>query len=330
MPDSAPLLEVRALRKHFPVQRGFVFQRTIGVIRAVDDVSFRIDEGETLALVGESGSGKSTVGRTVLRLLEPTAGEIILEGLDFRSLEGNALRAARRRVQMIFQDPHASINPRLTVRSVVGEPLEIAGELDRANIRHRVDELLDLVGLGARVSDRYPHEFSGGQRQRIGVARALALNPRLIVCDEVVASLDVSIQAQIINLLQELQDQFRYAYLFISHDLGVVRHVSDRVAVMYLGRLMEVAPTDAIFERPVHPYTEALLSAIPVPDPIVEAHRERILLEGDMPSAAKPPSGCVFRTRCPRAMAICAQSAPAFREVSPGHVAACHLVDAAG
>ena len=330
MPDSSPLLEVRALRKHFPVQRGFVFQRTIGVIRAVDDVSFHIDEGETLALVGESGSGKSTVGRTVLRLLEPTAGEIFLEGLDFRSLEGNALRTARRRVQMIFQDPHASINPRLTVRSVVGEPLEIAGELDRANIRHRVDELLDLVGLGARVSDRYPHEFSGGQRQRIGVARALALNPRLIVCDEVVASLDVSIQAQIINLLQELQDQFRYAYLFISHDLGVVRHVSDRVAVMYLGRLMEVAPADAIFERPVHPYTEALLSAIPVPDPIVEAHRERILLEGDMPSAAKPPTGCVFRTRCPRAMAICAQSAPAFREVSPGHIAACHLVDGAG
>ena len=330
MPDASPLLEVRALRKHFPVQRGFVFQRTIGVIRAVDDVSFRIDEGETLALVGESGSGKSTVGRTVLRLLEPTAGEIFLEGLDFRSLEGNALRTARRRVQMIFQDPHASINPRLTVRSVISEPLEIAGELDRGGIRHRVDELLDLVGLGARVSDRYPHEFSGGQRQRIGVARALALNPRLIVCDEVVASLDVSIQAQIINLLQELQDQFRYAYLFISHDLGVVRHVSDRVAVMYLGRLMEVAPTDAIFERPAHPYTEALLSAIPVPDPIVEAHRERILLEGDMPSAAKPPTGCVFRTRCPRAMAICAQSAPAFREVSPGHIAACHLVDAAG
>ncbi len=330
MPDSPPLLEVRALRKHFPVQRGFVFQRNIGVIRAVDDVSFHIDEGETLALVGESGSGKSTVGRTVLRLLEPTAGEIFLEGLDFRSLEGNALRTARRRVQMIFQDPHASINPRLTVRSVVSEPLEIAGELDRGSIRHRVDELLDLVGLGARVSDRYPHEFSGGQRQRIGVARALALNPRLIVCDEVVASLDVSIQAQIINLLQELQDQFRYAYLFISHDLGVVRHVSDRVAVMYLGRLMEVAPTDAIFERPAHPYTEALLSAIPVPDPIVEAHRERILLEGDMPSAAKPPTGCVFRTRCPRAMAICAQSAPAFREVSPGHIAACHLVDAAG
>ncbi len=327
MPDHSPLLEVRALRKHFPVQQGFVLQRTIGTIKAVDDVSFHIDAGETLALVGESGSGKSTVGRTVLRLLEPTAGEIFLEGLDFRGLEGSALRSARRRVQMIFQDPHASINPRLTVRGVVSEPLQIAGDLDRKGIRNRVDELLELVGLGARIGDRYPHEFSGGQRQRIGVARALALNPRLIVCDEVVAALDVSIQAQIINLLQELQEQFRYAYLFISHDLGVVRHVSDRVAVMYLGKLMEVAATDAIFERPVHPYTEALLSAIPVPDPAIEASRARILLEGDIPSAAKPPEGCVFRTRCPRAMPLCGQSVPRFREVSPGHFAACHLVD---
>ncbi len=330
MPEPMPLLEVRALRKHFPVRRGFVLERTVGMIRAVDDVSFHIEAGETLALVGESGSGKSTVGRTVIRLEEPTAGEVYLEGIDFRRLEGGELRAARRRAQMIFQDPHASINPRLTVRGVVSEPLEIAGDLDRDGIRTRVDELLELVGLGARISDRYPHEFSGGQRQRIGVARALALSPRLIVCDEVVASLDVSIQAQIINLLQELQERFRYAYLFISHDLGVVRHVSDRVAVMYLGKLMEVADTDEIFERPLHPYTEALLSAIPVPDPAVEAERQRILLEGDIPSAANPPSGCVFRTRCPRAMQVCGQSVPAFREVRAGHFAACHLHGAAG
>ena len=327
MRDETPLLEVLALRKHFPVQRGFVLRKTIGTIRAVDNVSFRIDAGETLALVGESGSGKSTVGRTVLRLLEPTDGQILLEGRDFRALEGRGLRTARRRLQMIFQDPYASINPRLTVERVVSEPLDVAGELRPAEIRDRVSELLERVGLGAGIGDRYPHEFSGGQRQRIGIARALALNPRLIVCDEVVASLDVSIQAQIINLLQELQEQYRYAYLFISHDLGVVRHVSDRVAVMYLGKLMEVANADAIFEQPVHPYTEALLSAIPVPDPEVEASRRRILLEGDIPSAASPPGGCVFRTRCPRAVALCAQSAPAFREVRPGHFAACHLVE---
>ena len=326
MPEPSPLLQVRGLAKHFPIQRGFVLERTIGVVKAVDDVSFDVSAGETLGLVGESGSGKSTVGRTVLRLLEPTAGEILLEGRDFRGLAGAELRAARRRIQMIFQDPYASINPRLTVRGIVAEPLEIARELDRSEIRRRVDELLELVGLGAAARDRYPHEFSGGQRQRIGVARALALNPRLVVCDEVVASLDVSIQAQIVNLLQELQDRFRYAYLFISHDLSVVRHVSDRVAVMYLGKFMEVADADEIFERPAHPYTQALISAIPVPDPQVEAHRERILLEGDIPSAARPPSGCVFRTRCQRAMEVCARVTPEFREVRPGHRAACHLV----
>ncbi len=326
MPDSARLLDVRGLRKHFPIRRGFLLPQKVGTVKAVDGVSFHIDEGETLALVGESGSGKSTVGRTLLRLVEPTSGEIALEGADFRRLEGGALRRARQRIQMIFQDPYASINPRLSVRRVVGEPLEIAGELSRAEIDRRAGELLERVGLDARMGDRYPHEFSGGQRQRVCIARALALNPRLIVCDEVVASLDVSIQAQILNLLKELQEKFRYAYLFVSHDLGVVRHVSDRVAVLYLGKLMEIAEADRIFAEPLHPYTDALLSAIPVPDPEAEASRRQILLEGDVPSAARPPSGCVFRTRCPRALPKCAETVPEFREVRPGHFAACHRI----
>ena len=322
-PDTAPLLEVRGLKKYFPVRSGLVFDRKIGDIKAVDGVSFDILEGETLGLVGESGSGKSTVGRTVLRLLEPTAGEIRLDGRDFRAVKGRALRKLRRRMQMIFQDPYASLDPRIPVHAIVSEPLEVAGGIGRRELRERVDHLLELVGLDTGSRNRYPHEFSGGQRQRIGIARALALNPDLVVCDEAIASLDVSIQAQIVNLLERLQEHFRFSYLFIAHDLSMVRHISNRIAVMYLGKIVETAPTEALFDHPAHPYTHALMSAVPVPDPDVEASRQRIILQGDIPSPADPPRGCAFRTRCPVAMAICSHHAPAPQEVGTGHFAAC-------
>ena len=319
------LVDVRSLKKYFPVTRGIVFSRKVGEIRAVDGVSFRIYEGETLGLVGESGSGKTTVGRTLLRLQEPTDGEIIVRGEDFLRVSGGRLKKMRRSMQMIFQDPHASLNPRMRVEDIVGEPLRVQGGLGRKEIRKRVTELLELVGLTAETMDRYPHEFSGGQRQRIGIARALALNPSLIVCDEAIASLDVSIQAQIVNLLEELQDRLGLTYLFIAHDLSMVRHISDRIAVMYLGKMMELADRDEIYNAPLHPYTRALISAVPVPDPDVEATRQRIVLEGDIPSPANPPKGCVFSTRCPMAKEICFSLVPEYREARPGHSVACHF-----
>lgn len=326
MPETARLVEVIDLKKYFPIRRGLLLDRKVGAVKAVDGVSFNIYRGETLGLVGESGSGKTTVGRTLLRLYEPTSGKIRFDGQDFLRLKGKTLRTMRRRAQMIFQDPYASINPRITVRGIIGEPLEVVGGTSRAERASRVDELLELVGLDTSVRNRYPHEFSGGQRQRVGIARALALSPDLIVCDEAIASLDVSIQAQIVNLLEELQNRLGLTYLFIAHDLSMVRHISDRIAVMYLGKIMELADRDEIFESPLHPYTQALISAVPVPDPDIEETRERIILTGEIPSPANPPGGCVFRTRCPVAMESCAERAPEYREVRPGHFAACHRV----
>ena len=323
MPDATPLLEVRGLKKYFPIRSGLVFDRKIGDVKAVDGVSFEIFRGETLGLVGESGSGKSTVGRTVLRLLEPSAGEILLDGRDFLAVKGRELQKLRRRMQMIFQDPFASLDPRIPVHGIVSEPLEVAGGMSRREVRERVDHLLDLVGLDTGSRNRYPHEFSGGQRQRVGIARALALNPDLVVCDEAIASLDVSIQAQIVNLLERLQENFRFSYLFIAHDLSMVRHISNRIAVMYLGKIVELAPTESLFDNPVHPYTRALMSAVPVPDPDIEATRQRIILEGDIPSPADPPRGCAFRTRCPVAMEKCSHHSPRHLEVGSGHFAAC-------
>jgi oligopeptide transport system ATP-binding protein len=321
-----PLVEVKNLKKYFPITRGVIFQRRIGDIKAVDDVNFKIFKGETLGLVGESGSGKTTIGRTLLRLHEPTSGEIFFDGNDLLIIEAKHLRDMRRRMQMIFQDPYASLNPRMTIGTIVGEPLEVHDHLRGKEKNQRVRELLQLVGINPALVNRYPHEFSGGQRQRIGVARALALNPDLIVCDEPIASLDVSIQAQVVNLLKELQEEFQLTYLFIAHDLSMVRHISDRMAVMYLGKLMELASSIEISEHALHPYTKALMSAVPVPDPEVEEKRQRIILEGDIPSPANPPTGCNFNTRCPIAEEICYQSDPEFREVRPGHYATCHLV----
>jgi oligopeptide transport system ATP-binding protein len=319
------LVAVRGLSMHFPIFAG-VLRRRVGEIRAVDDVTFEVRPGETLGLVGESGCGKSTTGRAILRLYEPTAGEILLEGKDIAHLEGAALRALRPKMQMIFQDPQASLNPRMTVGSIIAEPLDEHERLDRKARRARVFELMDAVGLARGFANRYPHEFSGGQRQRIGIARALALNPKFIVCDEPIAALDVSIQAQVVNLLEDLQEAYGLTYLFISHDLSMVRHIATRVAVMYLGRMMEIAPRDALYADPLHPYTRALISAVPSPDPEVEARRQRIVLTGDVPSPANPPSGCVFRTRCPVAVERCRDEVPAFREVAPGRRVACHLV----
>jgi oligopeptide transport system ATP-binding protein len=321
-----PLLQVAGLTMHFPIHRGLL-RRRVGEIRAVDDLSFEIAAGETLGLVGESGCGKSTTGRAILRLYDPTAGEIRLEGRDIARLEGGALRAVRPEMQMIFQDPQASLNPRMTVGSIIAEPLDEHARLSRAARRARVLELMDAVGLNHRFANRYPHEFSGGQRQRIGIARALALNPKFIVCDEPIAALDVSIQAQVVNLLEDLQDRLGLTYLFISHDLSMVRHIADRVAVMYLGRLAEVGPTDALFNRPLHPYTEALISAVPSPDPETEARRKRIILKGDVPSPANPPSGCVFHTRCPRAFDRCPVEVPLLLDKGDGRQVACHLHD---
>ncbi len=323
---NAALLEVNDLYMHFPIYRGVV-RRQVGAVRAVDGVSFKIFPGETLGLVGESGCGKSTTGRTILQLYKPTSGGVIFEGVDLVALKGEELRHMRRKMQMIFQDPYASLNPRMTVGEIVGEPLEVHHVTKGKQTIDRVRELLDLVKMNPSFADRYPHEFSGGQRQRIGVARAIALHPDFIVCDEPISALDVSIQAQVVNLLEDLQQKFNLTYLFIAHDLSMVRHISDRVAVMYLGVIMELASRDEIYDNPLHPYTQALLSAVPIPDPVVDAKRKRVILSGDVPSPANPPSGCRFRTRCPIAEALCAEEKPEFRELKPGHFVACHFAD---
>ncbi|MBS0538453.1 MAG: dipeptide ABC transporter ATP-binding protein [Proteobacteria bacterium] len=316
------LLSVRDLRKHFAVKGG-IFSREIERVHAVDGVSFDIGKGETLGLVGESGCGKSTTGRCILRLIEPSSGEVTFQGTDVMRMGGEALRALRRDMQIIFQDPYASLNPRLTVGAIVGEALEIHGlAKSRRELEERVVQLLETVGLQPDHMRRFPHEFSGGQRQRIGIARALAVEPKLIVCDEPVSALDVSIQAQVINLLEDLQEKFSLTYLFIAHDLSVVEHISTRIAVMYLGRVVEIAPSRDLYDTPLHPYTEALLSAVPIPDPTVK--RKRIMLQGDVPNPIHPPSGCHFHTRCPIARPDCAQRDPVLRESRPGHWVACH------
>ncbi len=323
--ENNALLKVDNLVMHFPIYRG-VIRRQVGAVHAVDGISFEVHKGETLGLVGESGCGKSTTGRTILQLYKPTSGDVYFEGKNLVKLKPEAMRMMRREMQMIFQDPYASLNPRMTVRDIIGEPLMAFGEATGKQIDERVSELLDLVKLSPDFASRYPHEFSGGQRQRIGVARALALNPSFIICDEPISALDVSIQAQVVNLLEELQEKFNLTYLFIAHDLSMVRHISNRVAVMYLGIIVELADRNEIYSSPLHPYTQALLSAIPVADPIVSEKRHRIILEGDVPSPVNPPSGCRFRTRCPIADTICAEKKPEWREVRPGHFAACHKI----
>jgi oligopeptide transport system ATP-binding protein len=324
--DNNVLLQVEDLFVHFPIYRGLI-RKQVGAVRAVDGISFDIKRGETLGLVGESGSGKSTTGRAVLQLRRPTAGKVHFEGIDLVALNGEHLRGMRRKMQMIFQDPYASLNPRMTVGEIVAEPLMVHNVAKSKEIEERVKHLLELVKLEPSFVSRYPHEFSGGQRQRIGVARALALQPSFIVCDEPISALDVSIQAQVVNLLEELQGQFNLTYLFIAHDLSMVRHISDRVAVMYLGVIMELASRDEIYLRPLHPYTQALLSAVPIPDPVADAQRKRVILQGDIPSPINPPSGCRFRTRCPIAQDVCAESRPEFREIKPGHFVACFFAE---
>jgi oligopeptide transport system ATP-binding protein len=319
------LLEVKDLVMHFPLTQGIIFQRKVGAVQAVDGITFSVKRGETLGLVGESGCGKSTTGRAILQLYKPTSGEVIFNGTDLTKLDSGEMRKTRRHLQMIFQDPYASLNPRMTVGNIISEPMQIHNLVPKAERTKRVQELLQTVGLNPYFANRYPHEFSGGQRQRIGIARALAANPDFIVCDEPVSALDVSIQAQIVNLLEELQDQFGLTYLFIAHDLSVVRHISDRVAVMYLGKIVEMADRNDLYDNPLHPYTKALLSAVPIPDPIIERQRERMILTGDVPSPINPPSGCHFHTRCPYVMDVCKVQDPIFADQGNGHFVACHL-----
>ena len=326
--DKEVILSVRGLKKHFPITSGIVIQRQVGAVRAVDDVDFDVYKGETLGLVGESGCGKSTTGRTILQLYRPTAGSVTFEGKELTTMKGEQLRRMRQRMQIIFQDPFASLNPRMTVGNIVNEPLQIHKTIpNRRERQEYVENLLEKVGLNPYYINRYPHEFSGGQRQRIGIARALALNPSFIVADEPISALDVSIQAQVVNLLEELQDELNLTYLFIAHDLSMVRHICDRVAVMYLGKIVELGPTDLVYDNPLHPYTQALLSAVPVPDPSVEEQRQRVILTGDVPSPANPPTGCNFNTRCPVRFDLCFQEPdPPLIELEPGHFAACHRV----
>jgi oligopeptide transport system ATP-binding protein len=320
---GGPLVEVRSLKKYFPIHKG-ALSREVARVHAVDDVTLSVDEGETVGLVGESGCGKSTLGRCIVRLLEPTAGDVVFQGRSIGTLGARALRPLRRQMQMVFQDPYASLNPRKRVGTIVSDPLRIHGIGDRASRKQQVEELLEAVGLSPEHYNRFPHEFSGGQRQRIGVARALALRPKLVVADEPVSALDVSIQAQMINLFEDLQEEFSLTYLFIAHDLSVVRHVSDRIAVMYLGKLVELSPAEELYTRPIMPYTEALLSAVPIPDPDLSDQRERIVLQGDVPSPINPPSGCRFHPRCRYATEVCAQIEPPLVDYGNGHLAACH------
>ncbi len=324
--SNGALVQVVGLKKYFPITQGIVFQRKVADVKAVDGLDFSIERGETLGLVGESGCGKSTTGRSILQLYRPTAGEVYFQGKDLVKLQGEELRKMRRNMQMIFQDPYASLNPRMTVGDIVGEPLEVHNIAKGKEKKERVQELLQIVGLNPYFVNRYPHEFSGGQRQRIGVARSLAVNPDFIVCDEPISALDVSIQAQIINLLEELQQKFHLTYLFIAHDLSVVRHISDRIAVMYLGKIVELTDRDSLYANPLHPYTKALLSAVPIPDPLIEEKRERIILVGDVPSPVNPPTGCRFHTRCPLAIDICKRVDPEFRDTGGNHFVACHVV----
>ncbi|MEJ6500253.1 MAG: ATP-binding cassette domain-containing protein [Rhodobacterales bacterium] len=324
--STTPILKVQNLKMYFPIYKG-IMRRHVGNVMAVDDISFEINPGETLGLVGESGCGKSSAGRAILRLYDITGGSIQLEGIEISTMKGDALRRLRPEMQMIFQDPQASLNPRMTVGAIIAEPLNEHKNLTKAETQARVNELMDAVGLSRDFTKRFPHEFSGGQRQRIGIARALALNPKFIVCDEPIAALDVSIQAQVVNLLEELQERLGLTYLFISHDLSMVRHIADRVAVMYLGKIVELAGRDQLYDSPQHPYTQALLSAVPEPDPSVESTRQRILLEGDVPSPANPPKGCNFSTRCPRVMDICKIDVPEFKQLTDGRYVACHLME---
>jgi len=320
------ILEVKNLKMHFPVGSGFLSRKPVGYVKAVDDVSFTVKRGETLGLVGESGCGKTTTGRCILQLYKPTAGQVIFDGQDLTSMNTKTMRGMRREMQVIFQDPYSSLNPRMTAGNIIGEPLIVHGLVaNKMEYRNKVADLLTNVGLNPYMADRFPHEFSGGQRQRIGVARALSVSPKFIVADEPVSALDVSIQAQIINLLEDLQEQFNLTYLFIAHDLSVVRHISDRVGVMYLGHLVEMAERNEIYRNPIHPYTKALLSAVPIPDPVLDAQRERVLLTGEVPSPLNPPRGCVFHPRCPVANDTCSQILPELREVETDHYSACIL-----
>jgi oligopeptide transport system ATP-binding protein len=326
--QKQPLIQVRQLKKHFPIRQGLIFEKEVGSVKAVDGITFDIRRGETLGLVGESGCGKTTAGRTILGLYPITAGSVIISGISLENADKEHIKRLRRKAQMIFQDPYASLNPRWTVSAIIGEPLRVHKLLENDKARtERVHELMLKVGLSPRLINRFPHEFSGGQRQRIGVARALACGPDFIVCDEPISALDVSIQAQVVNLLEDLQDEFGLTYLFIAHDLSMVRHICDRVAVMYLGVMVELAERDELYENPLHPYTQALLSAVPVPDPKTSRKRQRIILPGDVPSPINPPSGCRFHPRCPIAREQCSQVEPEWREIIPDHWVACHAVE---